>query len=360
MTMNRVMIWGTGKTATKALHYIKKEVEIVGFVDSNAEKGQVFFDKPVLSPRELTRGIAFDLLIICSIYKTEILKQLEQLAINQEKVFWWSEEELGHYFIYKKDFFHKKLDDARKNKSPRILITGISYHNDGILAEAFQIPTLNFAMRGQDLFYDFEVVKYLHHIGLLDCLKYSIIGLCYYSFELDLSKTGNKWEILRYYPEIQSAHNVMDEAYWGKYCENEIKMWEAKDAYQLFEVKTAYDFTDEIGRKAAKEDFNKNYPITVFENRCILDEYLNFLEEIRVKPIIVIMPATDYYTKYCDSEIKRRFYKNLQDVIGKREIQILDYFDQCAYPDHYYYHINHLNRIGAEVFTKQLERDILW
>ena len=63
--MSRVVIWGTGKTAAKALHSIKQDVEIVGFVDSSATEGQTFFDKSVVLPESMTQEFSFDLLIIC-------------------------------------------------------------------------------------------------------------------------------------------------------------------------------------------------------------------------------------------------------------------------------------------------------
>lgn len=153
----------------------------------------------------------------------------------------------------------------------------------------------------------------------------------------------------------------MEDKYFGQWCENMQGEMKQHGIYEkLFERRLVGELTYEQGRQTATADYNKNYPSTVYENKKILAEYVNFLEEKGVKPIVVVMPATRYYTKFCDLGLKTRFYNDLQEVIGSRKIQVLDYFDKLDYPDEYWYHVNHFNKTGAKIFTEQLVKDIAW
>ena len=275
---------------------------------------------------------------------------------------WFDEKQIEKYFISKADFFHKKIRDFfDRNCFAETIITGISYHNDGIADWVFPMPTFNIALRGQDLFYDFEIVKWLYADKHMDNLRHAIIGLSYYSFELDLSKTINAWEISRYYPEIKSGHNFMADKYFAQWCEDIKDEMNQYGIYEeVFVRRNVCELTYEEGERTAQADYNKNYPLTVYENKRILGDYIAFLEEKGVKPIVVIMPATKYYTVYCNQGMKARFYNDLQEVIMGKKVQVLDYYDELDYPDEYWYHVNHFNKIGAEIFTKRLIKDIEW
>ena len=48
-----------------------------------------------------------------------------------------------------------------RRENAKILITGLSYHNEGIDETKFDDPVVNMAMGSQDLFYDYEVAKYV-------------------------------------------------------------------------------------------------------------------------------------------------------------------------------------------------------
>ena len=356
-----ILVWGIGKTFLKAQRMLKETVCIKVFLDSNAKAGQLFENIPVVRP-EMIFGFHYDKIVVCSVYKEEIQKKMAECNMDENQIIWFDEKKIESFFINKADFFHRKIQDFRdRNCAPEIVIMGISYHNDGIFESAFPMCALNIALRGQDIFYDFQIIKWLYAEKYMYSLKYVIIGLCYYSFELDLSKTINAWEISRYYPEIKNAHNFMEDKYFGQWCKTMQGEMNGHGIYEeLFERRPVGELTYEHGRQVAMADYNKNYPSTVYENKKILAEYLDFLEEKGVKPIVVIMPATRYYTKYCNLGLKARFYNDLQEVIGSKKIQILDYFDKLDYPDEYWYHVNHFNKTGAEIFTRQLIKDIEW
>lgn len=80
---NRIIIWGAGITAEYFLGYIDFNYnQVVNIVDSNKEKwGGVFCGATIISPEEIS-GIAYDLLIIGSVYEVEIMEQCIELGIS--------------------------------------------------------------------------------------------------------------------------------------------------------------------------------------------------------------------------------------------------------------------------------------
>lgn len=181
--------------------------------------------------------------------------------------------------------------------------------------------------------------------------------------EYDYSKSRNAQWIIRYYPEIVNSHNMMDSAFFPAYAEKEIRRLSRYDYLSdIFETdRHDYELSEEEGKRIAQTDFNKCYPLTIFENKCILSEYLAFLEDNNIKPIIVIMPAHYYYTRHVPEEKRTLFYKSLNEVlIRHNKVQVLDYFDTYECPDVHYYHVSHFNEKGASVFTKKLIQDIRW
>lgn len=368
--MTRLIIWGIGSTARQVINKLKPDVEVVAIVDSY-KKEEVFFDKKVILPQEL-KTLSFDYILIASVYAQQIREQLLDLCIEKQKVLYLSDLKNGiangleAYRLYVCNFFEKRLQDfVEQPEGIDTLVTGISYHNDGIAVKAFKNhKVFNWALRGEDLFYNYEVIKFIYdkYPQKVQKVRHCIVGLNYYSFEYDLSKSRNAGEIERYYPYIKNGHNwVDDDCLDAMVMEQRALVSQFSSLRELLEENTTHLLNDEAGERTAYNDFNKNYPHTVRENKIILRKYLCFLQERNIRPIILVMPVTRYYRKYVNCEKKQEFYKNLHSVLeGYPNVQVLDYFDAYELEDNYWYHVNHLNAEGAKKFTQQLEKDIKW
>lgn len=360
----KVVIWGTGNSWITLSQVMKSNIQVVAYVTSDAQKSDEYNGKPLIIPQNIEQ-FEYDYLVICSIYVEEIIDVIRNIKIPIDKIILGALSKVEQANFFEQDFLGKRLEAFESSKmKPELIITGISYHNDGVDAQAFKVPAFNFALRGQDLFYDLQIVKYLYKIYDMSNLKYAIIGLSYYSFEYDMSKSSIAWEAIRYYPVLNNLHNLID----LKYCESYYKDKEAEinflkiisqNVEQIFDINNVELLNESQAEALAKVDYNKKYPNTVWENKQILSEYIDFLEERKVKPIFLIMPAMECYAIHVKEHAKENFYKNLYAVLAGRQYQILDCFTDF-YPREYYYHVNHFNKKGANVFTKKLNEDILW
>ncbi len=361
MDICRIILWGAGNTAREAMKHISEAVEILGFLDNNPDIKE--FEGLYALEKENIKDYDFDYIVICSIYYKDIFQQLISMEVEKSKILINPVSKAQSYQMYKADCFMSKWRSLLESKKPEIFISGISYHNDGIDEQVFGREigkeAFNFANRGQDIFYDFQIAKLLDRKGFLENTTHYIVGLCYYSFEYDMSKSVNGWEIIRYYPLIEEQHNFASAVPFEKFV-NKAKDYLEKNEiyYKLFHRQYEHVVSDEEGRKTAEADFNKNHPVTVWENKLILKQFLNFLKEKRIKPVIVIMPAVEGYVKGVPRGFKDRFYDALSEC--DENIQILDYFGQYYGNSSDYYHVSHFNKKGAEKFTKKLVKDICW
>lgn len=81
--MKKAYIWGTGKVAERDLPLLPKDLEILGFIDNDANKqGQIFHGKKVNSPEVLLEKISVDILYILCVDYYAIEKQIAGFGID--------------------------------------------------------------------------------------------------------------------------------------------------------------------------------------------------------------------------------------------------------------------------------------
>nr|WP_207715353.1 D-alanyl-lipoteichoic acid biosynthesis protein DltD [Clostridium saccharoperbutylacetonicum] len=348
---------------------MKEDVDIVCYCDNDKSKwGKIFDEKEVICPENI-KEINFDYIIIASQFNDEIYNQLIEIGINQVKVLQFFKY-IDSFWSYV-EFDLLQLYNNRENVEG--IITGISYAEKGI-NEKVLIKNFNKLTRhSQDLYYDYNLVNYAidKYKEEMKNLKYVIISLSYYSFEYDMSLSAMKGKVQAYYKAIGKEHHLLDiDRYLSETENNEYIVKEVfhLDIYGYPKVKwniTSSDkkidlVNEEYGKRQALLDCNKNYYETVKENTEILQKYLQLLKDNNIKPIIVVCPVSKYYSKYFLQSMKEEFYSIINKVKEQYSFQFLDYFNNKLFEDSDFYDVSHLNEIGAEKFTRILNKDIIW
>jgi len=192
------------------------------------------------------------------------------------------------------------------------IVTGLSYAEVGIQENLLQHNFINFAFSAQDLYYDFLLLKYLFQFEEVKrSLKYVIINLAYYSFDYDMSKTISKYRIHRYTNYFKEYHNnddIIGVDITKAFYEERITFQDYVNMNKMKE-KSILNINDQNGIYEAKRNSSMDYKDTRYENEKILDNYIHFLKENNIKPIIVICPTSSYYRKYFNNNKKTTFYK---------------------------------------------------
>ncbi|OPJ55122.1 chemotaxis protein [Clostridium oryzae] len=365
--MFKVIIFGTGKSANIVENMLNDKVEILAYSDNNQSKWrQKRNSKTIISPKQLNE-YEYDYVIIGSQFNEEIYMQLVSIGVPSSKIFQFYKfaDNYNNYYKNNIKYFLSVCENVE------LISTGISYSWFGFKCDVCEKKAFNFAFGSQDLFYDFFTVKHLfeNYSEKMSCVKYALIGISYYSFQYDMSLSSMRGKVILYYDVLRNAHNfkeinrVYNEYDINRRVADKIFKKNADGNYEFkLEVPTLNEYEDNwlIGKKQANIDCNKNYPETVKENIQIVKDYIKFLEDHNVKPIIVVYPATKYYTENFSKRIEDEFHFIINQIEKKYNFQYIDCFRSDLFTDDDFRDVSHLNLRGAEKFTKILNEKIKW
>lgn len=293
--------------------------------------------------------------VVEDIDKNKILKSIKKY--NKKNIYFFEDYKLS--VIEGLDY--KILDMLRRNKINGI-ITGLSYA-EVVIKEDINDNFINFSFSSQDLYYDFKLIKYLFNFKQVkDNLKYVIINMGYYSFDYDMTKTNARNRIHRYINYFEDYHNnesLMELDIIRSFYEKGITFKEYIDMNKLKE-ETILTLNDSKGIYEAQKNSSMDYEVTRKENEKILEEYIVFLKENSIVPIIAICPTSKYYRDNFNINKRNIFYNILDRLKYKYNFQVVDYFDSDLFEDDDFWDYSHLNGKGAEKFTKILKEEIQW
>lgn len=353
-----IMIFANN-TRDKNIEELSNIFNILGFINDKSIHDKNIFkiakDDPML--------INLDYIIIFEEDRKNIeyIKRKLSEFIPIDKIYDYYE----HNYLMIVEGFEYKLDQILKMPEVELLSTGLSYVETAINDDLLNVPSFNFALSSQDLFYDYNVVKYLLNFQhIKNNLKYCIIGLAYYSFDYDLSKSSGATRVHRYLPTLGTTHNYSNIPQLNIMHYNYLKTDYKNDYLRLAQAKE--NVVMYVGNKdeqdyIAKHNSQMNYPETVEENKQIFKDYLELLKVNNIKPIIVICPTSINYHRYFnDKTLKNRFYNTLTEFQKQYNFEILDYFESDLFGDSDFWDYSHMNKKGANKFTKILNEKINW
>lgn len=367
--MIKLLIFGTGtssKRITDILDYNK--VEIIGYLDNDKSKTGKSKDGILIDFPYNISFYDYDFVIIASQYNDEIYNQLILLEVDRNKIFQFYTFLSNNYNYYKaniENFISKHYMNTE------LLVTGISYARAGFSQSVCCRKSYNLAWWSQDLFFDYSTIKFIfeNYNEKVNEIKYVIIGLSYYSFQYDMSLSAMKNKSILYYDVLKTAHhfNEIERIYKEYSIDKEIanKIFKKKESGQFnlqWRIPTLKDYKDkwEVGKKQAETDCNKNYPNTVVENIQIFNDYLSLLNTYKIKPIVVVFPASVYYTSNFSKTIEHEFQDIIKNTKNQYNLQYIDYFRTDLFDDEDFADVSHLNKKGSEKFTKILNDIIEW
>ena len=261
------------------------------------------------------------------------------------------------------------------------LITGISYGLRGIDVRFFSKNFCNLAASGQDLYFDFALLK--DALKQSKNLRYCIINLSKFSFEYDLSLSVQKRMIPFYYYRTSCVNHCSDPA--KRQSVDHIRSFETAVFTENHTVRFAsnyrsiceqdlYLYNSEVYNSSAlddssraeqiaeiEKDYNKNYPSTVRDNLDILRQMLDLLKANHIKPIVVVCPVTEFYRAYMGGDrIITEFEREVLSFQQQYRFQYLNYFDSDLFDESDFRDYSHMNHKGAEKLTRILDMEIDW
>lgn len=264
------------------------------------------------------------------------------------------------------------------NTSGSTLITGSSHALNGIKENCWS-NAFNCSMHSQDIYYDFQCARRVLEKAEKGRFTRCFIVMGYYIAYQDLSRSKVSRETMIaniYYPIFQAAHNWESPTHrdlWaglGDIPESVKAVCEQAASQKLLEYRTYYSeirsrgtLFDLKGRTWAQvpqserlamgwaraADHNKifQHKESLEENKQILREFVRFLYDHAVQPIVVVTPFSEEYNRFLLPEMKSGVLELLDTV--PEDIHYVDFnetsglFGPADFMD-----TDHLSEKGAE------------
>lgn len=103
----------------------------------------------------------------------------------------------------------------------------------------------------------------------------------------------------------------------------------------------------------------KGFPISVEENKDILEKYIRLCHDNNVKPVLVIFPVTDIYRRWFSRRKLDEFYYIINQLKSKTDFAFLDYFNSKFFSNEDFHDIDHLNINGSVKISELINSEIL-
>jgi hypothetical protein len=356
-----VILYGDIEKCIEFINRFKSEINIIGYIKNNIGVNNNECGINSIDIKEIN-DIKYNYIVITDTDNEESLRkfnELVNLGLKKDKIY--LSNKLNMQFPIE-GFKYKLLKFMRMDKIETV-VTGLSYAEVGIDCDFLGKNSINFALSSQDIYYDYKILQYLMRFDkVANNLKNVIINLSYYSLDYDLSKTSEALRIHRYYPIIQEPHNYEEEISFLLLNKLYDLKWKTSDYENMSFLKANTIIGENCiikGKEYAIHHSNFNYSETFAENLDILESMINVLSTKNISVTILICPVSKYYYKYYDKQKIKKFYDDIELLINKYDIKVLDYFDSNIFKLTDFWDDSHLNRNGMVKLTKLLNDQIV-
>jgi hypothetical protein len=277
--------------------------------------------------------------------------------------------EVVNSFNFKRDNLVKKAD------SIQLLIVGSSQTTFGVNPSYFSVRSFNLANPSQSIYYDTRLV--LNNLSKLPQLKCVVLTVSYFSFGYQVIDGPENWRDFYYRQFWDITYEGIDR--WDLRNYSKMALYKPDTALRYamrnFNVALASRYSsngfykrdtignnrrinDSLGR--ARVRFHDHYfkDDQVERNVNDLKLLLKQLKTHNIKTILITPPVWSSYSRYADSDRLRSNKKIIDDICSSLGCTYLNYFTDDRFVKEDFYDNDHLNYLGAEKFTKMLDKEI--
>jgi hypothetical protein len=267
--------------------------------------------------------------------------------------------------IYKTVMVQKKIYLDKNSDSIEVLILGNSHAGDGVDPTQFNLNTFNAAQGSQSLYYDMEIAK--KYLDKMTSLKFVLISIDYHSLYFTYSK--EREFLYSYYYGINYKKNNLIKSnisllLWGfglkegflmmlKKTPKTVKGW-------LGYKKTDFSTLNEFSGKKRVERFDKMIESnSVYKGEIIesLNEFISLLKCKEIEPVLLTLPCHDFYNQNLNEDTVIQNNIDIENISKLNNIKYLNLLYKKL-PDTCFYNLDHLNRKGALIVSKEINNYI--
>lgn len=378
----RILLYGIGKDLAAVEKKIRKEHEIIGYMDSFAHikryLGRTFYELGSVN------SLDFDYLVI-TLKDRKVAWEIQKMLTGQYGI---SLEKIIPFYVYaNRELWRIKMHSCEQEKVQG-LILGNSLAATGFLEEELEVPFINLAVSSQDLYYCYHVFCHcIKRYGEQLCsLKYIVIDLYnYMEFNLDISRGKDLLGYL-YAGGIYDEHNFRLNKNYSDTLENEMfkkygvvlrgqkqnsmeeifRNWDTEfdvSSYKRWShiPQNAMLRSEQIIGKSITEKFEDTFQ----ENINILECFMKTIKEIstEIKIIFTLIPQYTMMEKVSEPFMykwKDEFYRLITDICERYHAVFWDFknCEEISRNHMFYYDEMHLNTVGARAMSAILNETL--
>lgn len=366
----RVLLVTSTEKLVEKMTILNPELKYCALVVNDAESAKEILAKVISSTKwiysmkslkKCLNRLSYDY-VICvedKWWKFTLAKKVEACAVPRDKILNFCKLPWATNFLLERSLRYFK-EHATEFE---IFATGISTVEKGIFPAKFKRKLFNFGRGSQDLYYNFQVAKFVVACGA-NKLHYALIGLAPYSFHHDLSSTVKfKYMMLQYFIAFRDLHNffvpveVYENFFRKEYLTTQVSL-------KAFNINVPYGANSKFDTAMINPlDTNsgihtwegKYYPKARDENIKILDDYLTLCEENNIRPIMFQVPVTEKYILKFNKQLLEEFDTLIAQACQKHSSAIFVdgwKWNGLTYAD--FHDHEHLNTQGAAKFSTYL------
>ncbi|MFR3556917.1 MAG: hypothetical protein ACLTUN_00175 [Paraclostridium sordellii] len=322
-----------------------------------------------------------------NLYFNDVLyydKLMNDMFIISEKIY---------YENYDYNYLSKTLEKC-KRENIDTLVVGNSYPLTGIDSKLLSNKSENLSISSQDLYYSYKLAEKV--INNNENIKRCIIGAGYYLVNHDLSKCKSEYSVnmvkYLYYPILKDKHNsdkvdIIEFSNLRKVLNNDLidyifnleflhkhfidLIYRENNGYfnknlrrEMISILQGVKLSDinedekyRLGEfRASQHNDLSKYTETKKEYNCIFNDFINFLEEKGVEPVIVVFPSTKYYSKFINETYKDEFYKIIDGIKEKYTVKLVDFSKIDIFEEDDFIDFDHMSESGCIKITHELNK----
>jgi hypothetical protein len=260
-----------------------------------------------------------------------------------------------------------------------IINTGNSHAYSAIDPQVWNYRGFNLANVDQDLYYDSELLN--AYLDRMPQLKLAIIPISYLTLEFKLEDSPEEWRRFFYarvyglpcrrQSTLFSAFDIRSYSMIALYSPNEAQSF----AQKMFAVNLAEDVDNNgffaieatnyasIGDQSGKERVEIHHhsmrPENIAENIAILRNMITRLKARNVKVALITIPVLPTYSKFIFKSKYDEMQMNIKKIVDEFGCQYFNYLYDRRFTDNDFLNNDHLNRLGAEKFSKIIAADFI-
>ncbi len=387
--MYKLMIIGKTCDIPYVVNNLKNNCEVIETLAFDEDP----FVNITLSPD--TVSIADHIIIACD---SEASEDIYDKLVSIEQV---KDKVLDFYRIAHASLPRMTADRIMMNQSVshyETVALGLSHAEVGIVPDKMTNPIANLAIGGQDIFYNFEILKYCvkKYPEKLINLKNVIIDMfdyTYFNFDTSLSRNAITYFVksggilLAHHfdsnknmtIDFKSVLNSVDSYHYRRVTKNQVLIWDKIIVPDIFGAPLYKGYTtmpflvNRTGRFTPNEEnalsflntslIHKKHPETVKENETLFLSILEFLYALNPEMNIHLVLFPQHISSYKHDDRlmehwKEFFYSKITEYKSRFTNISFHDFKYCdiSYDPDLFADIDHLNYEGAVLFTQMLNK----